>query len=66
MSNRHCSTVNALLAAASLFAIVVLTAPASAQDANAVAKIVKTRAGGQKACATGKKFRIAFDPLPKS
>jgi ABC-type sugar transport system substrate-binding protein len=60
MSHRHCSTVNALLAAASLFAIVVLTAPASAQDANALATIEETRAGGQKACATGKKFTIAF------
>ena len=34
--------------------------PACAQAANALATIRETRAGGQKACATGKKFTIAF------
>ncbi len=34
--------------------------PASAQNAEALAKIQEVRAGGQKACATGKKFKIAY------
>ena len=60
MSNRYCSIPNALLAAASLFATVAPSAPACAQDANALAAIQEVRAGGQKACATGKKYTIAF------
>lgn len=42
------------------FGLVVSQAPAGAQDASALATIQETRAGGQKACATGKKFTIAF------
>ncbi len=43
-----------------VFGLAVSQAPAVAQDASALAKIQETRAGGQKACATGKKFTIAF------
>ncbi len=42
------------------FSLTVCQAPAVAQDASALAKIQETRAGGQKACATGKNFRVAF------
>ncbi len=42
------------------FGLTVCQAPAVAQDASALAKIQETRAGGQKACATGRNFRIAF------
>jgi len=42
------------------FGLVVSQPPAVAQDASALARIQETRAGGQKACATGRKFTIAF------
>jgi len=40
--------------------LVVLQPRAVAQDASALARIEETRAGGQEACATGRKFRLAF------
>jgi ABC-type sugar transport system substrate-binding protein len=60
MSKRCFTIAKSLMAVAGLFAMVALSTPASAQDAAALAKIQETRAGGQKACATGKKFKIAY------
>ncbi len=49
-----------LLFSIAAFSLAVSQAPAVAQDASSLAKIQETRAGGLKACATGRRFRIAF------